>query len=68
MAPEFPTGRVHCKQWEIAMAVLALRDVGCCDPAPKCLASAPAARRPCLVQNHVRRVCAADLYVDPASG
>jgi SAM-dependent methyltransferase len=64
--PEFPTGREHRKQWEISMAVLALRSNGALRPNAEVLGIG-AGSEPTLfwLTNHVRRVWATDLYAAP---
>jgi len=66
MAPEFPTGREHRKQWEIALAVLALRDGGVLRPNAEVLGIGAGSEATLFwLTNHVRRVWATDLYADP---
>ena len=47
-SPEFPRAREHRKQWEVAMAALALEDGAVLDLMPKFSVSALAASRPIL--------------------
>jgi SAM-dependent methyltransferase len=65
-SPEFPTGREQRKQWEIAMAVLALREGGALRPDAEVLGIGAGSEATLFwLTNHVRRVWATDLYADP---
>ena len=68
MAPEFPTGQEHRKQWEVAMAVLALRDGGVLRPDAEVLGIGAGSEATLFwLTNYVRRVFATDLYADPGT-
>ena len=65
---QFPEGREHRKQWEIAMAVLALRDGGALRPDAEVLGIGAGTEATLFwLTNHVRRVWATDLYADPGA-
>ncbi len=65
-SPEFPTGREHRKQWEVAMAVLALRDGGVLRGDAEVLGIGAGSEATLFwLTNQVRRVFATDLYADP---
>ncbi len=65
-APEFPTGHEHRKQWEIALAVLALREGATLRSDAEVLGIGAGSEATLFwLTNHVRRVWATDLYADP---
>ena len=65
-SPEFPTGWEHRKRWEIAMAVLALREGGVLRPDAEVLGIGAGSEATLFwLTNQVRRVWATDLYADP---
>jgi SAM-dependent methyltransferase len=64
-APDFPTGHEHRKQWEIAMAVLSLREHGALRADAQVLGVGAGAEATAFwLTNHVGRVWATDLYAD----
>lgn len=64
--PDFPSGREHRKHWEIAMAVLTLRETGVLRPDAEVLGIGAGNEATIFwLTNHVRRVWATDLYADP---
>jgi SAM-dependent methyltransferase len=66
--PEFPDGEEHRKQWEVAMAVLALRDGGVLRPDAEVLGIGAGSEATLFwLTNHVHRVFATDLYADPGA-
>jgi SAM-dependent methyltransferase len=67
-SPEFPSGREHRKQWEIAMAALALEDGAVLRPDAEVLGIGAGSEATLFwLTNYVRRVWATDLYADPGS-
>jgi SAM-dependent methyltransferase len=65
-APEFPAGKEHRKQWEVAMAVLSLRDGGALREDAEVLGIGAGSEATLFwLTNHVHRVWATDLYADP---
>ena len=65
-APEFPDGQEHRKKWEVALAVLALRDGGVLRGDAEVLGIGAGSEATLFwLTNHVRRVWATDLYADP---
>ena len=63
--PGFPQGREHRKHWEVAMAVLALREGGALRPDAEILGIAAGDEATSFwLTNHVRRVWATDRYAD----
>ena len=65
-SPDFPVGKEHRKHWEIAMAILALRDGGVLRPDAEVLGIGAGSEATLFwLTNHVRRVWATDLYADP---
>jgi SAM-dependent methyltransferase len=66
LAPEFPAGYEHRKQWEIVMAILALRDGGVLDTDAEVLGIGAGSEATLYwLTNHVQRVWATDLYAEP---
>lgn len=65
--PDFPRGREHRKQWEVAMALRALRAGGAVRDGAEVL-GVGAGFEPTIfwLTRHVRRVFATDLYLDSA--
>jgi SAM-dependent methyltransferase len=62
-AEDFPAGREHRKQWEVAMAVLALREGGALRPDAQVLGIGAGCEATLFwLTNHVGRVWATDLY------
>ncbi len=67
-SPEFPRGREHRKQWEVAMAALALEDGAVLRPDAEVLGIGAGSEATLFwLTNYVRRVWATDLYADPGS-
>lgn len=65
-SPGFPTGREHRKQWEMAMAVLALDAGGALRPDAEVLGIGAGMEATLFwLTNRVRRVWATDLYAEP---
>jgi FkbM family methyltransferase len=65
-SPEFPTGQENRKDWEVAMAVLALRDGGALRPDAEVLGIGAGTEATVFwLTNHVARVWATDLYANP---
>ena len=65
-SPEFPSGREHRKQWEVAMAALALEDGAVLRPDAEVLGIGAGSEATLFwLTNYVRRVWATDLYADP---
>jgi SAM-dependent methyltransferase len=65
---QFPDGRENRKQWEIAMAVLALRAGGALRPDAEVLGIGAGTEATLFwLTNHVGRVWATDLYGDPGA-
>jgi FkbM family methyltransferase len=63
--PTFPTGREHRKLWEVAMAVIALRQGGAIRPDAEILGIGAGTEATLFwLTNHVRRVWATDRYAD----
>ena len=66
--PDFPTGREHRKHWEVAMAVLALREGGALGADAEVLAIGAGSEATLYwLTNNVRRVWATDLQTDGVS-
>ncbi|MBV8953699.1 MAG: class I SAM-dependent methyltransferase, partial [Solirubrobacterales bacterium] len=66
VASDFPDGREHRKQWEVAMAVLALRDGAVLRQDAEVLGIGAGSEATLFwLTNHVARVWATDLYADP---
>jgi SAM-dependent methyltransferase len=67
-APEYPDGEEHRKQWEVAMAVLALRDGEVLRGDAHVLGIGAGSEATLFwLTNHVHRVYATDLYADPGA-
>ncbi len=67
-APDYPDGEEHRKQWEVAMAVLTLRDGGVLRGDADVLGIGAGSEATLFwLTNHVRRVFATDLYADPGA-
>ena len=67
-AAHFPDGQEERKQWEVALAVLALRDGGVLRPDADVLGIGAGSEATLFwLTNHVRRVFATDLYADPGT-
>ena len=67
-SPEFPSGQEHRKQWEVAMAALALADGAVLRPDAEVLGIGAGSEATLFwLTNYVRRVWATDLYADPGS-
>lgn len=67
-APGYPDGEEHRKLWEVAMAVLALREGGVLRPDAEVLGIGAGSEATLFwLTNHVRRVFATDLYADPGA-
>jgi SAM-dependent methyltransferase len=66
VAADFPLGRESRKDWEVAMAVRTLRDAGCLHRGAEVL-GVGAGHEPTVfwLTNHVGRVFATDLYLQP---
>lgn len=66
LGPSFPLGRETRKDWEVVMAARTLRDFGCLHRGAEVL-GVGAGHEPTLfwLTNHVRRVFATDLYIEP---
>lgn len=65
---EFPSGQEHRKQWEVAMAALALGDGAVLRPDAEVLGIGAGSEATLFwLTNYVRRVWATDLYADPGS-
>ncbi|MGO9898390.1 MAG: class I SAM-dependent methyltransferase [Solirubrobacteraceae bacterium] len=65
-SPRFPDGKEQRKQWEVAMAVLALREGGVMRPDAQVLGIGAGTEATLFwLTNHIHRVWATDLYGDP---
>jgi SAM-dependent methyltransferase len=66
LGPAFPRGRETRKDWEVAMAARTLRDFGCLHRGSEIL-GVGAGHEPTVfwLTNHVGRVFATDLYLEP---
>jgi len=67
-SPEFPSGREHRKQWEVAMAALALEEGAVLRPDAEVLGIGAGSEATLFwLTNYVRRVWATDLYAEPGA-
>jgi SAM-dependent methyltransferase len=67
-SPEFPNGQEHRKEWEVAMAALALNDGAVLRPDAEILGIGAGSEATLFwLTNYVRRVWATDLYANPGS-